>query len=73
MASNGGSRVRHIFGPNLKDLESQLEALRFKTEIIQIQKIGANWYIHFYIPELIHEKKEAKKEVSKKTKTVRRK
>jgi len=67
----GGSKLRHIQGNNLKALEDMLELLPYKTDIINVNKVGGNWYIHFYIPELVFEapstvKEEAKETVTKK-------
>lgn len=70
-----GSRVRHISGPRLKELEETLESLTYKVEIIQIQMIGTDWYVHFYIPNTLDENLPIKRVLTEPTKTkkIRRK
>jgi hypothetical protein len=69
-----GSRLRHIQGPSLPKIEETIEALPYKVEIINVNRVGSNWFVHFYIPSFQNEKSSVKlkKEVAKETKTINR-
>ena len=64
-----GSRIRHINGENLVDLQNTLESLSYKTSIIQIHKVSNDWFIHFYIPDLLDEPLLTKTSMAEPTKT----
>lgn len=70
--THGGSRLRHITGSNLKELEDMLEMLPYRVEIITVNKIGMNWYVHFYIPQTAFDKPETIKEEVKPTVTKKK-
>jgi hypothetical protein len=67
----GGSRLRHVQGNSLKDLEDMLESLTYRVEIINVNKVGANWYVHFYIPQTEFDSPDIVKEEAKPTITKR--
>ncbi len=48
-----GTKLRHIVGGNLKMLEEQIESMPFRVEIVSINSVAANWYIHFLTPSLV--------------------
>ena len=48
----GGSKLRHFSGSNLLNLEKMIEDLGYKTEIVNVNYVGQNWYVHFYVPDL---------------------
>lgn len=56
MAIKGGTRLRHIHGPNLEELQVIVESFPFKVEIMAINpRPNGEWFIHFLIPETAFE------------------
>ena len=47
-----GTRLRHVHGPNLLELEALIESFPFKIEHKQtLQSRSGEWYIHFTIAD----------------------
>ena len=69
---HGGSRLRHVQGTNLKELEDMLEILPYRVEIINVYRVGANWYVHFYIPQTAFDSPDVVKEETKSTITKKK-
>ena len=52
----GGSRLRHMKDENLLRLEDAVASLPYKVDIINVHKLGPQWYVHFYIPDSVFNK-----------------
>ena len=67
----GGTRLRELHGQNLLELQDMLEELPYKVDIVGINKVGAEWYIHFIIPNLVAAEIPINVEIAKPTQTKR--
>jgi len=65
----GGSRLRHVNGERLNDLEDMIASLPYKVEIINVHKVGSQWYVHFYIDDTVKDPVKVVKETAMETKT----
>lgn len=64
-----GTKSRHLFGPNLKELEDLLENIE-GAQPYAAYRVGGNHYLLFTVPWNSFEKTKVVKEVSKKTKVT---
>jgi hypothetical protein len=46
-------KLRHIVGPNLKQLEASLENVKNNIIIQQINPVGGQWFIHFLVQDTL--------------------
>lgn len=44
-------KLRHINGPNLKELEAKLEEVKHNIIIQSINPVGGQWFIHFLVQD----------------------
>lgn len=51
-------KLRHILGPNLKELEKTLEGVKSSIVIVGVNAVGSNWYIHFLVQDVNQEEKQ---------------
>jgi hypothetical protein len=65
-------KLRHILGSNLKELEKTLEGVKNSIQIVGVNAVGANWYIHFLVQDTWNEQMETKQELGLPTKEVPR-
>lgn len=65
-------KLRHILGPNLKELEKTLEAVKNSIQIVGVNAVGSNWYIHFLVQDTWNEQLETKQELGLPTQVVPR-
>ncbi len=74
MAITGGTRLRHIHGQSLEELQLMLEALPYKVDIQQIiSRANGEWYIHFLIPETAFETPKIESRIESSKPTIKRK
>jgi hypothetical protein len=59
------TKLRHLVGDNLKELERELNSLEGEVEVKAINLAGHNWYIHFVVQEQSLEPKKNIKEKRK--------
>ena len=69
--NKSGSKLRHVQGPDLKMLEDEIESLPFKVDVLAVNRVGSNWYVHFYIPTKEFDQPKVKKEIAEKTKIIK--
>lgn len=55
--------LRHILGPNLKELEKQLRAVKNTIVVVNVQYVGTNWYINFLVQDSWNYSEETKKDL----------
>jgi hypothetical protein len=65
-------RLRHIIGPNLKQLEKTLEEVKNSIIITGVNNVGGQWYIHFLVQGTQNDNEEIKRELSFGTKTLKK-
>lgn len=66
-------RLRHINGSNLSELEGTLGKIQSPLQVVNVNKVGDNWYIHFLLGDFDNAKPiEVKQEPTVKTKTIKR-
>jgi hypothetical protein len=65
-------KLRHILGPNLKELEKTLEGVKNSIQIVGVNAVGSNWYIHFLVQDTWNEQLETKQELGLPTQVVPR-
>ena len=71
----GGTRLRHINGENLLILEDMIASFHYRVEVINVHKVGAQWFVHFNLPQSASDALDVTKEVAAETitKKTRRK
>lgn len=65
-------KLRHILGPNLKELERTLEGVKNSIVVVGVNAVGSNWYIHFLVQDTWNEQIETKQELGLPTQVVPR-
>jgi hypothetical protein len=65
-------KLRHILGSNLKELEKTLEGVKNSIQIVGVNAVGSNWYIHFLIQDTWNEEQQTRQELGLPTQTLPR-
>lgn len=71
------TKLRHIHGPRLIDLEQSLEKVKNSIIVVGVNSVGGNWYIHFLLQDTISDNSRVQQElgieIAAPTKTTKRK
>lgn len=57
-------KLRHIVGPNLKQLEASLEGVKNNIIVLGVNAVGGQWFIHFLVQDTFSDNQEVAYELN---------